>query len=311
MAIAQQDLSAEVLQTRAASRWLVRELDITKTKIGMAGVTCTQGHILLHVETRGLVSVAELAELLRLDKSTTSRAVTGMINDGYVKHREDKTDKRLKPVTLTQKGRNLVDRIHKVANADVEAALATLTPEEREAIIRGMRLYARALNRSRSQRKYEIRTIQKRDNEYIARVIHRVMTDFDLDRPGTSISDDEVKAMYDAYHIAGAAYFVVVDGDRVVGGAGIGPLTGADATTCELKKMYLLPEARGLGIGEKLLQRCLQSAKDAGYKTCYLETIRAMTTARALYQKYGFRKLDAPLGHTGHFGCDSWFALAL
>jgi putative acetyltransferase len=50
---------------------------------------------------------------------------------------------------------------------------------------------------------------------------------------------------------------------------------------------------------------------DAGYKTCYLETIRAMTTARALYQKYGFKKLDAPMGNTGHFGCDAWFTLSL
>jgi putative acetyltransferase len=311
MAIPTDALLEEVLQTRAASRRLVRELDIIKSRVGLACASYTQGHILLHVEGKGLLTVAELADLLRLDKSTTSRAVATMIKEGYLKYREDKNDKRLKPVTLTLQGRRLVERIHDVANAEVSGALELLSPGERRTVVEGMQLYARALHRSRLQHRYDIRTIEKGDNEYVARVIHDVMTEFELDRPGTSLGDEEVKAMYEAYSNDRARYFVVLDGDRIVGGAGIGPLEGGEGDTCELKKMYLLPEVRGAGLGERLLELCLDAAREAGYQKCYLETIRQMTAARALYEKHGFKELCAPMGRTGHFGCDSWFALDL
>jgi putative acetyltransferase len=312
MATDASELANVVLQARAASRRLLRELDIIKGKVGLAGVSYTQGHVLLQLESRGLMTVAELAEVLSLDKSTLSRAVAQLVNGGYLESRENDADKRQKPVALTPRGRALVARIHRVVNADVEAALSPLSSEERESIIDGMHLYARALHRSRMQRRYKIRRLRESDNEYISRVIHRVMTEFELDRPGTSLSDEEVKAMYEAYNHHRAAYFVVVtDNDRVVGGAGIGPLIGGEDDVCELKKMYILPEARGIGIGEQLLQLCLDAAREAGYQTCYLETIRQMTAARALYAKYGFEPLVAPIGNTGHFGCDSWFARRL
>ena len=305
------DLYSKVLETREASRRLVRELDLIKEKVGLAGIPYTQGHILLYLESQGLLTIAELAELLRLDKSTTSRAISSMAEKGYLKLNASRIDKRLKPVALTAKGRSLVERIHRVANAEVEAALSLLHERERETVISGMRLYARALHRSRTQRRYKIRKIRKNDNEYVTRVIHRVTSEFDLDRPGTSLRDGEVKAMHEAYNDDRAVYYVVVDGDRIVGGAGIARLDGGEESVCELKKMYLLPEARGVGVGEQLLETCLEAARNAGFTTCYLETIRRMTAARALYEKHGFRKLEAPMGYTGHFGCDSWFARPL
>ena len=67
-----------VLETREASRRLVRELDVVKEKVGLAGITYTQGHVVLYLESKGLLTTVELADLLRLDKSTTSRAVASM-----------------------------------------------------------------------------------------------------------------------------------------------------------------------------------------------------------------------------------------
>ena len=307
----QTQLKRKILETREASRRLVRELDVIKEKVGFTGITYTQGHILLYLETHGLLMTNELADIMRLDKSTTSRAVATMINRGYVKFRENSGDKRIKPIALTSKGKNLVERVHQVANTEVEGALAILTDEERETVLSGMRLYARALSRSRKARQYRIRKIRKGDNEYMARIIGKVTSEFELSGPGISLYDQDVKAMYQAYGDERATYYVVVDGDRVVGGAGVAQLAGAGETVCELKKMYLLPEARGVGLGERLLRLCLDAAKEAGYKTCYLETIREMSTARSLYEKYGFKRLDGPMGNTGHFRADFWFARQL
>ena len=100
-----------------------------------------------------------------------------------------------------------------------------------------------------------------------------------------------------AYARPRAVYFVVSDGDRVLGGGGIAPLERGDAATCELRKMYFLPEARGRGAGAAMLERCLDAARELGYATCYLETLARMDAARKLYARFGFRPLCAPMGN--------------
>lgn len=154
--------------------------------------------------------------------------------------------------------------------------------------------------------------IRPEDDAEVATLIRRVMPEFGADGPGFAIHDPEVDHMSAAYSDAGAAYFVVEDpGGRVVGGAGLAALAGGEAGVCELRKMYFLPEARGQGMGESLLRHCLEVAKDLGYRTCYLETLTGMDQALRLYAKLGFKPLCAPMGRTGHGGCDHWFAREL
>lgn len=145
----------------------------------------------------------------------------------------------------------------------------------------------------------------------MAAIIRDVMASFGATGPGYSSSDPEVDAMSAAYDGARAAYFVLEDDGIVVGCGGIAPLEGAGPDTCELRKMYLLPVARGRGLGRAMLQRCLDAARGRGYRRCYLETLAAMQAARELYEKAGFRKLSAPLGSTGHSGCNQHYLLEL
>ena len=90
----------------------------------------------------------------------------------------------------------------------------------------------------------------------------------------------------------------------IVGVGGYAPLAGTDGDICELRKMYLLPAARGYGGGRLIMNRCLAGARADGFTTMYLETVTAMTDAARIYRKYGFEYIDGPLGATGHSGCD-------
>jgi putative acetyltransferase len=156
------------------------------------------------------------------------------------------------------------------------------------------------------------RPIQPQDDAAVAAIIRAVMPEFGADGPGFALHDPEVDHMSAAYAIPGAVYFVVMDEDgQLVGGAGIAALEGGDPGVCELRKMYFLEVARGQGMGETLLRHCLKAAKGLGYRTCYLETLTGMDQAIRLYTKLGFKPLCAPLGHTGHGGCDHWFAREL
>lgn len=158
---------------------------------------------------------------------------------------------------------------------------------------------------------FTIRPIEARDDADVARVIRTVMPEFGATGCGFAISDPEVDWMHRAYAAPRCAYFVVERDGAVQGGGGIAPLEGGDASTCELRKMYFLPSLRGLGAGAALMARCLDAARAFGFRQCYLETLTGMNAAMRLYARSGFRRIDAPLGNTGHGGCNTFYLLDL
>lgn len=158
---------------------------------------------------------------------------------------------------------------------------------------------------------HSLRFIQPADNPEIARIIRTVMPEFGASGEGFAIHDKEVDDMYHAYSGPRCAYLVCHFGKTIVGGGGIAPLLGGDENTCELKKMYFLPEGRGKGLGQAVLTECLQSARKIGYEFCYLETFNTMKSAMKLYEKNGFKKIPGPLGNTGHFSCDTFYRIRL
>ncbi|MGH8131411.1 MAG: GNAT family N-acetyltransferase [Steroidobacteraceae bacterium] len=156
-----------------------------------------------------------------------------------------------------------------------------------------------------------IRLIRPADDAAIAAIIREVMARFGAEGPGYSINDPEVDAMSAHYSAPGAAFFVIEENGRVQGGGGIGPLAGAGAEVCELRKMYFVPALRGRGLGKRVLALCLAAARERGYRRCYLETLAGMDAAQKLYVKSGFKPQCGPLGNTGHFGCDRHYLLEL
>ncbi|MBX3189876.1 MAG: bifunctional helix-turn-helix transcriptional regulator/GNAT family N-acetyltransferase [Labilithrix sp.] len=302
---------SEVLPLRHASRELVRELGFLQGRDASTSLSHSHIHTLIEIERRGILPQAELPSLLRLDKSTTSRIVAELVARRWLKVRSSDEDARARLLALTPAGRAKVNVVHREANARVEQALAVLGENERSVVVRGMELYARALERSRRQAAYAIRPIEARDRAAVARLIRTVMPEFGAKGPGYAINDPEVDDMFAAYRGKRSAYFVVVRGGvgagEVVGGAGYAPLAGGDRATCELRKMYFMPEVRGLGLGQRLLADCLAGAKSAGFRRMYLETLARMTAARALYERNGFRRLHHPAGNTGHFSCDAFY----
>jgi len=157
----------------------------------------------------------------------------------------------------------------------------------------------------------QIRSIEARDDARIAEIIRTVMPEFGATGCGFAINDPEVDWMSRAYSRPRCAYFVVEDGNEVLGGGGIAPLDGGEDDTCELRKMYFLPQARGRGAGAAMMQRCLDAARNLGFRRCYLETLSGMDAAMKLYERSGFRRIDAPMGDTGHGGCNTFYLRAL
>lgn len=150
---------------------------------------------------------------------------------------------------------------------------------------------------------YRIRPIIKEDNPTLARIIRSVLIELGVPKVGTAYEDASLDQMFETYQTERSAYFVIEENGKVIGGGGIAPLENYHGNVCELQKMYFLPIARGRKIGTRLIDHCLQVAKDFGYEGCYLETMSYMVAAQKLYKKYGFELLDGPMGDTGHYSC--------
>jgi len=151
----------------------------------------------------------------------------------------------------------------------------------------------------------KIRLIQPSDNPALAQIIRSTLAEFGANHIGTVYFDSETDSLFESFQKSRSIYFVAEDEDgNVVGGGGIYPTEGLPGDTCELVKMYLLPEVRGTGLGRTIIEKCLNSARDFGFSKVYLESMPELKQALKVYEKFGFTYLCSPMGNSGHFGCD-------
>lgn len=300
-----------IQEIRQGARQLVRELDVVNGAFLGTGYTLTQCHVLFELSVQGSIGLLDLADSLLMDKSNTSRTVKRLVGLGLVTSQRSLEDSRQKFFSLTPAGNKALTSIVKLADSQVESALEFLSPEEQKKVVAGLNLYSTALRKSRLHAAFEIRRCKKSDNLEIASIIREVMAEFGATGDGYSESDPEVDNMFANYRGDKSVYFVIEKDGELVGGGGMAPLVGGNASTCEIRKMFFLPSARGFGLGRKLLKRIISEARERGYADCYIETLKRMEAANALYESVGFQKLEQPLGATGHSKADIWYRLVL
>lgn len=156
-----------------------------------------------------------------------------------------------------------------------------------------------------------IRRLQQADVHAVLKILRSARTEYGLATRVADVLEASDYALFETYRRRRTAYFVALEEDEVVGGAGIAPLANGDWLTCELQRMYLRPQSRGSGIGQMLLDECIAAAQSLGFTHCYAETISQMKTALAFYERNGFRPLDGPVGGTHHEHNDRWLMLQL
>lgn len=149
----------------------------------------------------------------------------------------------------------------------------------------------------------QIRPIQQKDNKEVAKMIRHVLLEQGAPKVGTAYEDKTLDQLYEYFQKDRAEYFVLVEGEKLLGSAGISPLDNGDPEVCELQKMYFDPSARGRGLGSQMIQKCLDFAKAQGFHTCYIETLPSMKAAQKLYQRTGFDYIPERMGDTGHYSC--------
>lgn len=117
--------------------------------------------------------------------------------------------------------------------------------------------------------------------------------------------EGDIKNLHQVYAAPTGALWLLEKEGRYLGCSGVRKL---EEGICELKRTYIHPELRGKGMGQLLLEKCLESGRSLGYQKMYLDTHLSMKPAIALYEKNGFKDIHAycynPMEATRYLGVD-------
>jgi len=137
---------------------------------------------------------------------------------------------------------------------------------------------------------FVLRRATNADAKAIRGLIWSVLAEYGLG-PDPDATDSDLYDIETEYWNNGGEFYALEKDSTLVGATAVFKLSDE---TCEIRKMYLLPFVRGLGIGKLLLEYSLERARALGFKHVQLETAKALIEAKALYKKYGFKLLDEP-----------------
>jgi putative acetyltransferase len=140
-----------------------------------------------------------------------------------------------------------------------------------------------------------IRQVTSEDVPDVIRIVADTLAEFGLEFGQGSSTDDELRDLPSSYALCGGAFWVAHHDGALVGTCGMYPVK---PKLYELRKMYLRPASRGLGLGKRLLDHALDWTRARGGTHVVLDTMEKMTRAIAFYEQHGFVRDDAQIRGT-------------
>jgi GNAT superfamily N-acetyltransferase len=134
-----------------------------------------------------------------------------------------------------------------------------------------------------------VRPVRAQDVTRLVVLVRDVLGEFGLEFGTGSPTDEQLLGLPSSYEAHGGALWVAEQTGRILGSCGVFPVA---EQTYELRKMYLHPEARGLGLGKRLLVAAIDWVRSRGGRRIVLDTTERMTRAIAFYEAHGFVRDD-------------------
>lgn len=297
-------------QLRRLSRQLIRQLGLLDAACGNQPLSPVQAHTLIELGQNNY-SIKQLAELLNIDKSNASRAVSHLVEKGFAKTTANPKDNRSLVAQLTASGKKQLIKLDNQQNLQFNEIMAQLPTAQISQIEQSLSQYNKAVMQSKAQVGYSIREITAADNAAMAKIIRDVSAEYGLTADkGYGVSDPTLDNLSEVYQQSNACYWVIELDGQLLGGGGIAPLNNQPGV-CELQKMYFSQALRGKGFARRLALQAINFATQQSFDACYLETTANLTQAIKLYESLSFKHLDSPLGNTGHDACEITMLLKL
>ena len=294
------DMTGYVSAIRGFNRFYTRKIGVVDG-VASSPFSLAEARVLYELAHREQPTATDIRKELGLDAGYMSRILRGFERRKLVTREQSKTDERQRFLSLTAKGRKAVAPLDERSNRDVAAMLEKLSPTERQQLLDAVQTVGRLLgDKAEPRTPYLVRQHQPGDMGWI---VHRqailYAEEYGWDGTYEALAAEIVAQFIKNYDPkCERCWIAEKDGERV----GAVFVAKASDQTAKLRLLHVEPEARGLGIGKRLVDECVRFARQAGYQKMALWTQSILHAARHLYKQAGFRVLREEQHHS--FGKD-------
>ena len=286
-------------QVRAFNRVVTRRIGALQAEYLSRGRPLGASRALWEIAA-GHNDLRSLRARMDLDAGYLTRLVQSLERDGLVTLEPHPDDRRVRAVRLTPRGEIELRELNRASDELAESMLAPLNERQRERLVGAMREVERLLTAGLVRVAPEDPRTEAAQfclGSYFAEIDDRFENGYD---PGAGI----FLAPEDMEPPLGLLLIARLDGEPI----GCGVLWFHGPEIADAKRMWVAPEARGIGLGRRLLAELERHARERGVATLRLETNRALREAIALYRASGFEEV-APFNDEPH--AHHWFAKRL
>ena len=293
-------LDLQVDAVRAFNRFYTRRIGVLD---GMASspFSLAEGRVLYELAHREQATATDIRKDLGLDAGYLSRILRDFEGRKFLRREPSKMDERQKFLSLTPKGRKAFAPLDERSNRDVMGMLEGLSPGEQKQLVDAVQTVRRLLgDEVEAKTPYLLRPPQVGDMGWVvSRQAALYAEEYGWDGTYEALAA-EIGAQfirnYDPKRERG--WIVEKDGERV----GAVFVAKASDEIAKLRLLHVEREARGLGIGKRLVEECVRFAQQAGYQKMTLWTQSILHAARHVYKQAGFQLVREEPWHS--FGKD-------
>lgn len=259
---------------------------------GLAGTELSPSavHTIIELGYGTVKNASDLGALLHLEKSSVSRLVRKLENDGFIEVGPNPSDRRSRILTLTRDGKNLLRDIETFARRQLRSALEVLSSTEVAQIETGLVLFAKSLSTAGGAAP-DVDLHEGYRSGVIASVAHLHATFYAQHFGFGAVFERKVATEMSEFmgrnDTSVNTTFSAFAGDELLGSISI---DGEDLGkgTGHLRWFIVSPRAQGMGIGKRLLGRATAFVDQHGFDRTRLWTFKGLDAARHLYEKHGF-----------------------
>jgi DNA-binding MarR family transcriptional regulator/GNAT superfamily N-acetyltransferase len=287
----------DVAAVRAFNRFYTRQIGLLSDHHLDSPFSLTEVRVLYELAHRANPTASEIARDLGLDPGYLSRILLKFQKRQFLTRERSATDGRQWHVSLTKLGRQVFAPLDREAGKHVASLLDPIPPAQRRQLVNSMHAVQQILIRSENTA-YTLRPHQPGD---IGWVIHRhgvlYFEEYGWDERFEALVAEIAAKFIRDFDPARERCWIAEKNRSIVGSVFLVRHTDIAA---KLRLLYVEPSARGIGLGRRLVQECVDFARAAGYRQITLWTQAELTAARHIYEKAGFRLTGVEKHH--HFG---------
>jgi DNA-binding MarR family transcriptional regulator/GNAT superfamily N-acetyltransferase len=299
-----------VAAVRAFNRFYTRQLGFLQQGYLDSPFTLTEARIIYELASRSETEVSELRRFLDLDAGYVSRVLESFERKGLIRRERSSEDRRRQVVRLTSSGRAEFRKLDRRTSKDFTAMLGERTEEQQRRLVEAMSGIRTILGEPLDQRRVEIRAARPGDHGWVLER-HAHLYDDELGWPPdfeALIARIVAEFLTDHDPASERAWVAELDGER----AGAVYCVRKSETVAQLRLLFVEDWARGLGIGRKLVDRCIRFARSKSYERMTLWTNSSLDSARRIYDAAGFEQTGEephPVFPKGTVGQELWLDL--